>query len=287
MVNFPDLKPMELKDKPLFDSFLRQHPAQISEMTFTNLFCWRLTKNHEFAVYKNHLVVSFSENGMRMFYQPIGHQPARIIEEILGEIPGSSFKRVEGGIAEKLKGRFTVTEDRDMADYVYIVSDMRELPGDKYSQKRNFIRRFSSYNPATCALDVSTAKGFLGMQERWCNIRHCETDKSMNAENIAVKECLNNFKVLGVHGICIRVYGRMEGFAIGESLNPNTFVEHFEKANTEFTGIYQYTVKELAKSIPAEFEFLNREQDLGVDGLRKAKLSYHPTKLVEKFSISR
>ena len=113
----------------------------------------------------------------------------------------------------------------------------------------------------------------------------CESDSGLATENDAVKEALMNFRELGFHGICIRVKGRMEAFAIGERLNQDTFVEHFEKANREFPGIYQYLLKEFASSIQG-FEFLNREQDLGVDGIRKAKLSYHPAFMVEKFSVS-
>jgi hypothetical protein len=279
-------RPIELKDKHEFDSFLGKNPPQISEMTFTNLFCWRLSKGHEFAIHKGHLIVSFSDNGIRKLYQPIGPEPAKIIEEVL-RASNHAFERVDRSIAERLLGKFKVLEDRSMADYVYRVSDMRDLPGDKYSQKRNFIKRFSACGPTACVLDVSTARDFLDMQERWCDMRNCQANPEMNAEDIAVKECLNNFKALDVHGICIRVDGVMQAFAIGEKLNTNTFVEHFEKANTEFNGIYQYVAREFARSIPVGFEFLNREQDLGVEGLRKAKLSYHPALMVEKCSISR
>ena len=282
-----EFKPIELKDKPLFDSFFTRHHPSVSEMTFTNLFCWRHSRNHVFTVHNGHLLVTFSENGRRHFYQPTGPDPAESIAGILERFPESSFRRVEKGIAERLKSEFRVSDYRDMADYVYNVSDMRDLPGDKYSQKRNFVKRFSEYSPTTCSLDVSTARDFLGMQERWCGMRDCEADRSMSAENVAVKECLDNFKALGVHGICIKVKGRMEAYAIGEALNSSTYVEHFEKANTEFTGIYQYIFKEFARSIPEGFQFLNREQDLGVEGLRKAKLSYHPALMIEKCSVSR
>jgi hypothetical protein len=277
---------IEIKDKPLFDRFFREYPPQASELTFTNLFCWRLPRTHEFAVHKNHLLISFLERGVRRFYQPIGPEPHKIIEEVLAQYPESSFERVEKGIAEKAQG-LAVKEDRSMFDYLYRISDLKDLPGDKYSQKRNFIKRFSSLNPTTCILEEATMKEFLNLQERWCNLRNCEADMSMAAENVAVREALLNFKELGLHGVCVWVNEKIEGFAIGERLNPDTFVEHFEKGNTELTGVYQYILNEFAKSIPEQFESLNREQDLGVEGLRKAKLSYHPSSLVEKFSISR
>ncbi len=281
-----EFRKLELKDKPLFDRFLRDYPPHISEMTFTNLFCWRLSKLHEFAAHKGHLLVSFMENRNRRFYQPIGPEPHKIIEEILGKSPESSFERVEKGIAEKVVG-LKVKENRGMFDYVFKVSDLRDLPGDKYSQKRNFVKRFMAFNPTSCALEEKTVQHFLELQERWCNMRDCKADSSMEAEDMTVKEGLRNFNALGIHGVCIWVGGKIEGFAIGERLNANTFVEHFEKANTELIGIYQYILKEFARSIPEGIEFLNREQDLSVEGLRKAKLSYHPVKLVEKFSVTR
>jgi hypothetical protein len=284
-MEFPDFRKIEMKDKPLFDSFLSKHPPQISEMTFTNLFCWRLSRKHEFVVHKNHLLVSFLENEARRFYQPIGPEPHRIIEEALGMFPESSFERVEKSIAGKVTG-FKVAEDRNMFDYMFRVSDLADLPGDKYSQKRNFIKRFSALNPTACVLEEATVKEFLSLQERWCNMRNCEADRSMAEENMALREALRNFKALGIHGVCAWVNEKIEGFAIGERLNPDAFVEHFEKANSELTGVYQYILNEFAKSIPAGFGFLNREQDLGVEGLRKAKMSYHPSKMVEKFSVS-
>ena len=134
-------------------------------------------------------------------------------------------------------------------------------------------------------LDEATVHEFLGMQERWCNLRNCTQNPEMHAEDMAVREALLHFKQFNLFGICVRINGKIEGFAVGEKLNQNTFVEHFEKGNTEFKGIYQYVLNQFAKHISSQFEFLNREQDLGVEGLRKSKLSYYPAFFVEKYIV--
>jgi hypothetical protein len=281
MLEFAEIR---LSDKELFRGYFEKFPPSTSELTFTNLFCWRESKDHEFTVFENHLIISFFAEGLRRFYQPIGEGPADEIKSLVKLFPGSSFERVEKGIAEQMIGIKAIATP-EQNDYIYNVYDMQNLPGDKYSQKRNFVKRFSNYTPSICELDEDTANEFLEMQQRWCDMRNCRADKSASAEDYAVREALSNFRRLGIVGVCVRINGRIEGFAVGEPLNKDTYVEHFEKGNTEFTGIYQYLLKEFAMQIPSEFKFLNREQDLGVEGLRKAKLSYHPAKMIEKFSI--
>lgn len=282
-------KGITLSDKKLFDSYFNKFPPKLSEFTFTNLFVWRRTKNHEFAVFDNHLVISFSEseNSIRKFYQPIGENPAGIIEKLFSEFPESSFERIEESVSEKLSEKFSINEDRNMFDYIYNVNELAELKGDKYGAKRNFIKRFTKYKPEVCSLDEGKVKAFLELQEKWCNIRNCRENESMYAEDLAIRESLENFKELGISGCCVSINGIIEGFLIGEPLNENTFVDHFEKANTDFKGIYQFLLNDFVKRIPEKYTFLNREQDLGIEGLRKSKLSYYPINFIKKYAIKK
>jgi len=283
-----NFKPIELQDKELFDQFFIKYPPLISEFTFTNLFCWRLSKGHEFALYNNHLIISFfDDRKFRRFYQPIGENPADIMQKILLLFPESSFERVEKSIAEKINKEFIVEHDKNMDDYVYSINNLKLLVGDKYSAKRNFIKRFLHYNPKICVLDEDAVQSFLQLQEKWCNLKDCHSNKNTEAEHMAIKEALLNFKKLKFFGMCVYVNNNIEAFAIGEPLNENTFVEHFEKADARFTGIYQYLLNEFVKTIPERFTFINREQDLDVEGIRKTKLSYHPFKFIEKYNIKK
>jgi len=135
-------------------------------------------------------------------------------------------------------------------------------------------------------LDENTVNSFFSLQEKWCNIKNCVSDEQLQAEDIAIKEALAHFKEFNLFGVCVAINKNIEAFAIGEKLNNGTFVEHFEKANTKFNGIYQYVLHEFVKAIPKNFKYLNREEDLGIAGLRKSKLSYNPVNMVEKYRIS-
>ncbi len=279
-------KPIELKDKQIFDDFSKRYPHQGSDLTFTNLFCWRFKYSYEYAVVEEHLLISSSLHGRRVFYQPVGKDPAQIMAKVLEKYPDSEFTRVQKKVAEAMPDRFTVREQRDMFDYVYDVKELAELQGTRYAPKRNFVHQCEKYNPSTCILDRGGVKSFLDMQEKWCRMRGCGDDPELYAEDCAVREAITHAEELGIFGVCVEIDGKIEAFAIGERLNNDTFVEHFEKGNTDFSGIYQYLLREFAKAIPGEFRYLNREQDLGIEGLRKAKLSYHPARMVEKFTVT-
>jgi len=280
-----DFIPIALEHKDLFDDFFGRYSPNISEFTFTNLFCWRLTKGHEFAITDGHLLVSFFWDGHRRFYQPIGEIPEDIIRKLLKVFPESSFERVEAETAGQMGEDYLVEYDRDMSDYVYDIQALRDLEGSRFAAKRNFIKRCDRLSPVTCELDEDSVGEFFDLEEEWCNIRSCHLDKNLHAEDLAVKETLQHFGDFPVFGICIRIEGKIEAFSIAEPLNATTYVEHFEKANTHLVGLYPYVLHELVKRIPEKYTLLNREQDLGVEGLRKSKLSYHPVRMIEKFTI--
>lgn len=278
-----EFKPVTIEDKQIFDKYLKKYQTKVSEITFTNIFCWRHFRKYEFCIFEDHLIIKYQDNGEELFYQPIGEKPEEIIKKIIK--PKMTFVRVEKHIADKLK-HLKIEHDRNNDDYVYKIEDLSSLEGGKYEAKRNFIKQMLKNNPSSCVLKKETALHFLDLQQRWCDIRNCHSDPSMHAEDFAIREAIENLDKLNIFGICIHVNGKIEGFAIAEELNDNTIVEHHEKGNTEFKGIYQYILHELAKSIEKKYIYLNREQDLGVEGLRKSKESYHPVEMVEKYSIN-
>ena len=275
-----EFRQIELKDKQIFDDFLKRYPPKASEYTFTNFFCWRLTKKYEFAVVDDHLVVRY-ENKMK-FLQPVGNNPAEIIKMILKEHPNATIERVESSVAEKLNAK----RDRDNDDYIYSLQDMRELKGDKYTPKRNFINRMEKNSPKIELFTEKCIPAMLKLQEEWCDMRKCNQNPGLYAEDLAVREAITHFVELKLFAVKVIIGEKVEAFAIGEQLNENTFVEHFEKGNTKIAGTYQYVLNAFAKNIPDKFEFLNREQDLGIEGIRKAKESYYPSMMVGKYKIS-
>jgi hypothetical protein len=174
--------------------------------------------------------------------------------------------------------------DRANSDYVYRIQDLRDLPGKAYHAKRNHARRFAElYQPEVRPLTAELAPSCLHVQEQW--LEGQRNNEAARDESTALIKALHHFDDLRLHGIAVLVGGTVVAFAIGEPLNSTTFVEHFEKALPDYSGAYQFLLQAFAQSIPEGFPHLNREQDLGIEGLRRAKESWHPAFLVEKYTL--
>jgi hypothetical protein len=176
-----------------------------------------------------------------------------------------------------------VEPDRDDWDYVYLTTDLADLPGDRYHPKRNFVTRcLSKYECQYASIGPSEVEKCLGLQTRWCNLRRCNEVPGLEAENTAIKTTFDHYEHLGVFGGVIYVDGKIEGFTIAEPLTTDVAVIHFEKANPGIEGLYQVINQWFCQKALTKFKFVNREQDLGIPGLRKAKESYYPHHMVEK-----
>jgi uncharacterized protein len=280
------MQPVTLGHRGIFDRYFMQHPPQCSEMTFTNIFCWAEIKNHRFCEYRNHLLVSYqreTESEPR-FFPPIGEHPKDLMLEPLPGLRTYNWVGIPKVLSEHLAQATSLTFDRDNSDYYYRVEELRTLDGKKFDGKRNFVRRFKMLSPTVRALDMRDAAACIELQERWL-AQHGSEDKSAKEETIAVKTALRHFDDLPITGVIVELDGHLVGFAIGERLNPETFVEHHEKANRDFKGAYQYILHALAEAIAEGSIFINRGQDLGVPGLRRAKLSWQPAGLVRKYTL--
>jgi hypothetical protein len=126
---------------------------------------------------------------------------------------------------------------------------------------------------------------FLDMQQEWCQLKDCKANPDLLREDYAVYQALTHFQELDYQGGAIIINGRVEAFALGEPLNENTAVIHIEKANQQVSGIYAAINQLFCLHAWSQMEYINREQDLGVEGLRKAKTSYHPHHLVNKYTL--
>jgi uncharacterized protein len=272
---------IEISDREKINKYFRKYPPQISELTFTNLFAW--SHKYSFKEEKDnvkeessHLIIGFEDK----YLQPVGPNP---VKKIL-EMKNSTFVKVDAGIAKQLNG-ISVKKQRDEFDYVYDIQSLIDLSGGDYVAKRNFVKRFEKNNPCVCVDLSKVLDKCLDLQSEWCNMRDCDKNPGLAAENRAIRRTLMNFSQLELFGVALIIDGKVVGFAIGEPLNDNTFVEHYEKADTKYTGVYQFLLCEFAKRIPKQYKYLNREQDLGIAGIRKAKKSYHPVFMVEKYSV--
>jgi hypothetical protein len=294
---FPDFRPIELADRTALEAYLAAHPPLASEYTFTNLFAWRDTYHYQLAAYgEGFLILMTGHDGQPGFLQPL--VPAEKLAALQAAL---GFLRERGAPAridrvgeDFLAGEdwaawpVTVTEDRDNFDYVYSVPELIALKGDKYHDKKNLLRQFEKkfsgarFVPLTPAL---VGRSLL-FQHEWCEARECADNEGLLREQCAVFQILTHFEALGAIGGAIELDGRLIALTLGERLNPDTLVIHIEKAKPGMVGLYQAINREFLAHAAADYACVNREQDLGEPGLRKAKLSYNPVRMVKKYQIT-
>lgn len=286
-------QPLALAHRPLVNDFLQKYPPAISELTFTNLYVWR----HIRPVWVGEVlesVVFLIDAGVErtgrkiLFGPPVG--PAGVVavlDQLSHEVSGT-VRIPEDAAVELKKAAVTVYEDRDNFDYVYKVSDLATLKGRFFSKKRNHVKQcLEKYD---CHYEPITAGNIdecVGAQERWCNVRNCSDDPGLCGEFKAIMETFAHFEEFGLLGGAIRINEQIEAFAIGEALRPSMAVWHFEKAMPGFQGLGQLINKWFSEKGLTQFTLVNREQDLGIKGLRQAKESYQPDHLIAKYNTVR
>ena len=282
-----NLRPLSLDDRLSVTEYLRRFPPEISELTFTNLYAWRQTRPIWIDTFKKSLIF-FAETkmGMVILGNPVGPVSLPdVFREYGGRITGADRFPKEKLTDLALLPGVMIIEDRDNADYVYRREDLATLAGRNFTRKRNHINQcLAAYN---CQYEIITAEIIpecLAMQDRWCAARDCN-EPGLCGEYRAIEETLQHYTEFGLTGCAIRIEGTIEAFTIGEALSPSTAVCHFEKAMPQFKGLGQLINQWFASDNLAGFTYVNREQDLGIPGLRRAKETYFPDHLVEKVRI--
>ncbi len=286
---FPDSRPIELEDKPLIDALLAERQPEISAYTFTNLFAWRQPHGVRLSRIGGSVLPSYTDHGHTCLEPLGGGDAVETVREAFSRSPEIEFGYISEGLAQRLRrdGSLQVTQDRDNQDYLYLAQDLISLQGRKYDGKRNFVNRFHANSPEYARIDGALAAECLEFAHEWCEERSCETVEGMRREQCAVFEMLTHFEALGIVGGALLIDGRIVAFSLGEKLNRETLVVHVEKANASIEGSYQAMNNEFCIHEAADLKYVNREQDLGVPGLRKAKESYHPVRLVETYRVRR
>jgi len=286
-----DIRSLILADRTLVTDFFKRYPTEISEQTFTNLFVWQPSRLVFISELNNSLIFlvrSAEEEDKYIVYGPPAG--AVSIPEIFSAFGGSVIGAVR--IPDKATydlppERFVITADRDNGDYVYRVSDLAELGGRRYSKKRNLIKQCqNNHSCEYVPITPNLLRECEVMQENWCSARDCGRNPGLCNEANAIAETFAHFEDFNLIGGAIRVDGTIQAYAIGEELHPGTAVWHFEKAMPEITGLGQLINQWFSRYGLKGFEYVNREQDLGVPGLRQAKKSYFPHHMVNKNCIS-
>jgi hypothetical protein len=290
-------KPLELSDRDTLRPAFRAYGPETSEWTFTNFFIWRSHYRFEWARVEDLIVFVCRPKDQEPFLlMPLGGPPrsekARVLLRSLGEEPGVShpaIHKADARFAAELEGLpdFLVEPERDHFDYVYERKALASLSGRKLHSKKNHLNRFERIHPdaRTVPIDASLVPACIDLLDRWHESRNSVHNPVLLSEAQAVREALGHFEALELKGIAILIRDRVEAFTLGSELNSDTAVVHVEKADLEIPGLYTAINQRFASDAWTQATFLNREQDLGEEGLRKAKLSYNPLRLVEKFIV--
>jgi hypothetical protein len=289
-----DFKPLEILDKTVFDQFLQLDPPEISEMTFTNLFIWRHHYRPVWLRRNDCLLIMFKpRKGHPYGLSPIGPGEkstalAFLSQEIRKLTPEVSIRRVPERFVKMHvdSQKYDAILDRDNSDYVYLAKDLITLSGNKYHRKKNHLNQFIKNNAFEYRqLDTELVECFLDMQETWCQMKQCVEKPDLLAEDYAIHEALTQFGELSYQGGAIVINSRVEAFSLGEPLNRDTAVIHIEKANPDILGLYAAISQRFCANAWDDRTYINREQDMGVEGLRKAKKSYYPHHMVNKYIL--
>ncbi|UFS69629.1 phosphatidylglycerol lysyltransferase domain-containing protein [Geomonas sp. RF6] len=284
---YPVSRPLDLEDKPLLDRIFREMQPRISEFTFANLYLFRTVHAYKITALGDAIVIlGRGYDGTEYFLPPLG-----TVEDALDRLLSEGMTLYGAGdpfVERFLQGKdVVIAEDRDSFDYLHLREELATLPGQRYHKKKNRVNYFAARNRYTTEIYEPRHRDLcLELLEEWLRVR-TELSDSMIGEAEGTAEALKMSEELGLSGIVVLVEGRVKGFALGEALNAETAVCHFEKGDVFMEGVYQLVNREFARLLFTGMRYVNREQDLGQESLRSAKLSYHPYELVKKYRVTK
>ncbi len=291
-----EFRPVRLEDRATIERFTMSSDITNCDLSFANMFCWQEVYHSAWAIVDGFLVIRFHiDGGDRLGYmQPVGEGDcARIIPALREEAHAHGQRLRIIGLTDRGRemirqmhiGQFAFESDRALEDYVYAADDLRNLPGRRYQPKRNHINRFMAEYPDYRYEELTPDRFDECMQlEREWRRNHDGHTSELCAEQRAMQRAFAHFAELGMTGGCIYVGERMVAFTYGSAVNDHTFDTHVEKADTDYDGAFTVINCLFARHLPERFTLINREEDLGIEGLRRAKLSYHPAVIQHKFT---
>ena len=285
---FPASRPLELSDKQKLDPLLVSLQPRVSELTFAGLYLFRNAHDYRLTMVGDAvMLLGKGYDGAEYFLPPLSGDIARALK-ILFEAGVPLYGADEAFAANFLTdSRLVLTEDRDSFDYLYLRSDLAELPGNRYHKKKNRINYFTSRHNHVVEIFEERHRGScLELLVEWRRVRGADDSHSLQLETEATAEGISMASQLGLKGVVVFADHDVKAFALGERLNGDTSVCHFEKSDPFMEGISQLVDREFNRLLFTDCTWVNREQDLGEPGLRAAKLSYHPVALVRKFRAS-
>lgn len=270
---------------------LSRNKSQASDYSFANLWGWAPYYGLEWR-FDGTLCWIRQQHPFPAYWAPVG--PWDAVHDWLSSpemAAGSRFIRVPHALCEQwsidLDGRVEVEEARGQWDYLYLSDELTTLSGNRFHKKKNLLKQFQKlYNYEYKSLTSNCVETVLNMQTEWCRWRDCESSEALLAENDAVARVLTHWgEIPGLSGGIIRIDGVPIAYTLAEPLNDDTLIIHFEKAANGIKGAYQAINYLFCNDAGKNYKYINREQDLDDEGLRKAKMSYNPVDFSRKCSV--
>jgi uncharacterized protein len=286
--------PSSLDRQQAYRTLLSACPEIASDFSFINLWGWALNYGLEWAWYGG-LVWIRQTLPEPAHWAPVGPWQTIDWEAAISDLSSTGplqFIRVPDRLLALWKGQpglhCRATETRGHWDYIYSVPELVALKGNRFHKKKNLLNQFlKKYDFRFRPFEPALVKEALSMQADWCLWRDCESSDTLMAENIAIERVLTRWEALeGILGGALAIEDHLVAYTVADALSDDTVVIHFEKGCTSVTGVYQAINQMFLESLGDRFETVNREQDLDDPGLRKAKLSYQPIHLLEKYEVS-
>lgn len=298
-----------IESRLALEPYLRSFEYKASGLTFTSLYMWRNINHFSWQVIGDYLCIAgishleLDQQEAFLFppltktgtYEPTSLRKTILEAKRIFEERGQTFQirllpfHMTDYIREAFPTGLRCCEDRPNYDYVYLAKDLVELAGRQYHSKKNHLNYFHEhytyqYVPLTSSM-AEEAMEFIRAFNRRKQVPDYEQGL-LKMEEMAMEDVLNNLEEVGYLTGAILIDDQIQALSIGGFLGRNTVTVHVEKANTEFRGSYQAINNEYCKHLPDHIKYVNREEDMGIPGLRKAKLSYHPTELIESHILS-
>jgi hypothetical protein len=289
--------PVTIEDKNTLQTFFDQNTFRNCDFSFSNIFSWKHLYNTMFAVENNYLYIRFQTTEDSSGYLfPLGNGD---LKEALKQMMQDAHERGDNfrlyAITEEMfnlienaiPNRFLYKKERKWYEYIYSSKDLISLVGKKYQSKRNHINKFKrtyewEYLPITKAIIPDCLK----LYERWCNENNGRnSEQSLKKERIATETAFNHYEPLGLTGGALRINGEILAYSYGQPLTKDTFGIHAEKCIYDIDGGFAMINQQFAEHNCMNYPYINREEDIGIESLRQAKMSYHPAILLEKGSI--
>ena len=290
-------RPITAADADLLRSYTMESKCMNCDMNVANLCGWQFLYHTEWAVVEGFLVLRFVADGHVTYMKPIGKGDLRPVLELLmadARSLGDAFRMAcvcpcaQGLMDESMPGAFVYSVNRDRADYLYLREKLVTLSGKKLQPKRNHISKFKrmypdyEYRPLTEAM----VPDCIRLGEEWCRTNDSCMQRAMQAEQRMIDYALHHMEELHIVGGTLWVEGRMVAFTFGARINSEAFDVCVEKADTAYEGAYAMINNEFVSRLPEDITYINREEDLGLEGLRKAKLSYQPDLILDKMTAT-